>query len=203
MKATMAAAAQDPSVAAVLTNPFGLVPGGNGPKQPDSFKPCYDDAAGSWAAPFIMATINIPNVHRTNALLNHAYGENFTYSEMLLTGPGEKGEEMAMAMAKASLSTGGEDVQPGDGPSREEQEAGFYDVLFIGETDGGTQLRASVSGDRDPGYGSTSRMISEAALTLALDDVPTAGGIWTPASAMGEPLIKRLAAHAGLIFKAE
>lgn len=203
MKATMAAAAHDPAVGAMLKNPFGLVPGFEGPEQPESFKPCYDEAAGSWAAPFIMATINIPNVHRSNALLSHAYGADFSYSEMLLTGPGEKGEAMATAMAKASLTSGDAELQPGDGPSREEQEAGFYDVLFIGETDKGEQVRASVSGDRDPGYGSTSRMIAESAMALAMDDIPTPGGIWTPASAMGEQLIERLSANAGLTFKAE
>jgi short subunit dehydrogenase-like uncharacterized protein len=203
MKATMAAAASDPAVKKMLSNPFGLVPGFQGPQQPESFKPCYDKAVDSWAAPFIMATINIPNVHRSNALLGHAYGEDFTYSEMLLTGPGEKGEAMAKALAKPDISTGGEDVQPGDGPSREEQEAGFYDLLFIGETATGEELRASVFGDRDPGYGSTSRMIAESALALALDDVPTAGGIWTPAAAMGEQLLKRLSDNAGLVFKPE
>lgn len=203
MKATMKAAAADPAVQEILKNPFGLVPEFQGPQQPESFKPCYDEALGSWAAPFVMATINIPNVHRSNALLGHAYGEDFTYSEMLLTGPGEKGEAMANALAKPGLSTGDEDVQPGDGPSREEQEAGFYDLLFIGETDTGEEIRASVFGDRDPGYGSTSRMIAESALALALDDVPSPGGIWTPAAVMGAQLIERLSENAGLVFKAE
>ena len=202
MKATMAAAVQDPAIGAQLKNPYGLVPGYTGVGQPESFKPCYDEDAGSWAAPFVMATINIPNVHRSNALLKHAYGEDFTYSEMLLTGPGEKGEARAKAMATPSL-TNSDDLQPGDGPSREVQEAGFYDVLFIGETARGEQLRISVAGDRDPGYGSTSRMISESGLALALDDIPTPGGIWTPAAAMGERLIQRLSEHAGLVFKAE
>ncbi len=174
-----------------------------GPQQPDSHKPCFDVATDSWAAPFVMATINIPNVHRSNALLDHAYGEDFTYSEMLMTGPGEKGEALAMSMAKATLGTGGEDPKPGEGPSREEQEAGYYDVLFLGETGSGEQVRISVSGDRDPGYGSTSRMIAESALALALDDISTPGGIWTPASAMGDQLIQRLTEHAGLVFKTE
>ncbi|MEH6551710.1 MAG: saccharopine dehydrogenase NADP-binding domain-containing protein [Pseudomonadales bacterium] len=203
MKATMAAAAKDPKVQEQLRNPFGLVPDFQGPQQPESFKPYYDEAAESWAAPFVMATINIPNVHRSNALLDHAFGKDFTYSEMLLTGPGEKGEAIANALAKPSLSTGSEDIQPGDGPSREEQEAGFYDLLFIGETDSGEEIRASVFGNRDPGYGSTSRMIAESALTLALDDVQAPGGIWTPAAVMGDKLLKRLSDNAGLVFKPE
>lgn len=203
MHATMAAAAKDPSVAKLLMNPFGLTPTMTGPEQPESHKPRFDEALGSWSAPFVMATINIPNVHRSNALLGHAYGEDFGYSEMIMTGPGEKGEKLAKAMAKPGLTQDGEDLQPGDGPSREEQLAGSYDVLFMGETASGELIRVSVSGDRDPGYGSTSRMIAESALALAKDDIETGGGIWTPASAMGEPLIKRLSENAGLVFKTE
>ncbi|CAA0079469.1 Putative trans-acting enoyl reductase [Zhongshania aliphaticivorans] len=201
LKATIVAAAKDPAIGKQLKNPYGLVPGYEGVDQPESFKPCYVEDVSSWAAPFVMATINIPNVHRSNALLKHAYGEGFTYSEMMLTGPGEKGETIAKAMATPSLSN--DDLKPGEGPSREEQEAGFYDLLFIGETASGEQIRASVAGDRDPGYGSTSRMISESALAMALDDIQTPGGIWTPAAAMGEQLIKRLTENAGLVFKAE
>mgnify|MGYP001826416918 FL=1 len=203
MKATMMAAAKDPSVGALLKDPYCLAPGAEKAPQPNSFKPTYDEDLGSWAAPFIMATINMPNVHRSNALLDNAYGADFSYSEMLLTGPGEKGEQTAMAMAKAGLNTGDKEPQPGEGPSREEQEAGFYDVVFRGYTADGDNVTASVAGDRDPGYGSTSRMIAESAVTLALGAIATPGGIWTPAAAMGDALMKRLADNAGLVFKDE
>jgi short subunit dehydrogenase-like uncharacterized protein len=72
-------------------------------------------------------------------------------------------------------------------------------VLFVGDTSDGRSLRAAVSGDKDPGYGSTSKMIAEAA--LCLNDTPretTPGGIWTPAAAMGDALIARLQERAGL-----
>jgi short subunit dehydrogenase-like uncharacterized protein len=203
MQATMGAAAQDPAIGELLKDPFCLAPGHSGPRQPNSHKPCHDDDLDSWAAPFIMAVINIPNVHRSNALLGGAYGDNFRYSEMLLTGPGEKGESLANALAVPSLGDGENAPQPGEGPSREEQEAGFYDLLFIGRTDSGETVRASVKGDRDPGYGSTSRMIAESAVALALDDIPTGGGIWTPAAAMGDRLIERLGNNAGLVFSEE
>lgn len=203
MKATMIAAAKDPSVGALLKDPYGLSPGAAKVSQPESFKPRYDEDLGSWAAPFVMATINMPNVHRSNALQNNAYGAGFTYSEMLLTGPGEKGEATAMAMAKAGLNTGDKVPQPGEGPSPQEQVAGFYDVVFHGRTAAGDTLMVSVGGDRDPGYGSTSRMIAESAVALALDGIPAAGGIWTPAAAMAEPLMKRLVENAGLVFKEE
>ena len=203
MKATMAAAAKDPSILEELKNPYSLVPGYRGVRQPSSHKPTYDEDLGSWAAPFIMAQINMPNVHRSNALLDHAYGEDFTYTEMVLTGPGDKGEAAAKAMTEPALSSGDQDPQPGEGPSREEQEAGFYDLVFQGQANTGETIAVSVTGDRDPGYGSTSKMIAESAVALALDGIATAGGIWTPAAAMGDQLIKRLVDNAGLVFKAE
>ncbi len=203
MQATMAAAARDPELQELLKNPFSLAPGFAGPPQPNSNKPTFDKELNSWAAPFVMAVINIPNVHRSNALLNHAYGRDFSYSEMVLTGPGEEGEARAKAMATPTLAAEGDKVKPGEGPSREEQEAGFYDLVFLGDSETGERIRVSVSGDRDPGYGSTSRMITESALALALDNIPTPGGIWTPAAAMGDKLIERLTEHAGLVFKTE
>ena len=61
----------------------------------------------------------------------------------------------------------------------------------------------AVKGDRDPGYGSTSKMISEAALCLLQDSAGTPGGIWTPGAAMGSVLMQRLQRHAGLSFAVE
>lgn len=122
---------------------------------------------------------------------------------MLITGPGEKGEAIANAVA-ADKSMGSSDgPKPGEGPSRAEREAGYYDVLFVGNNERGDTLRVSVRGDRDPGYGSTSKMITQAAICLLKDASQTPGGIWTPAAAMGVPLIQRLQAHAGLTFAVE
>ena len=203
LKATMAAAATDPGVMELLRNPFSLTPGFEGPAQPWGNKPMVDEALGVWVAPFVMAAINTRNVHRSNFLLQHAYGEDFVYDEMLITGPGEKGEAIANAVAndKSLGSEGG--PQPGEGPSREERDAGFYDVLFLGQDTEGNSLRGGVKGDRDPGYGSTSKMIAEAAVCLLQDAPETPGGIWTTAPAMGERLIARLQAHAGLSFSVE
>jgi short subunit dehydrogenase-like uncharacterized protein len=203
LKATMAAAAKDPGVLALLRNPFSLTPGFEGPRQPSGNKPMVDEVLGLWVAPFIMAAINTRNVHRSNFLLGHAWGTDFVYDEMLVTGPGEKGEAIANAVA-ADKSLGGDGgPKPGEGPSREEREAGFYDVLFIGSNANGDTLRVGVKGDRDPGYGSTSRMITEAAVCLLQDAKDTVGGIWTPASAMGTPLRERLQKNAGLTFSVE
>ena len=204
LKATMAAAALDPGVLDLLRNPFSLTPGFEGPKQPSGNKPMLEEAIGNlWVAPFVMAAINTRNVHRSNFLLQQAYGADFVYDEMLITGPGDKGQAIASAVA-ADKSLGGEGgPQPGEGPSRAERDAGFYDLLFLGHNARGDSLRVGVKGDRDPGYGSTSKMIAEAAVCLLKDAAGTAGGIWTPASAMGAALIGRLGANAGLSFEVE
>ena len=203
LKATLAAAAANPAVMDLLRNPFSLTPGFEGPRQPSGNKPLLDEALGLWVAPFVMAAINTRNVHRSNFLLQHAYGADFVYDEMLVTGPGEKGEALANAVA-ADRSLGSDNgPQPGEGPSRAEREAGFYDVLFIGEDAAGHSMRVGVQGDRDPGYGSTSKMITEAAVCLLQEAPDTPGGIWTAAPAMGERLIARLQAHAGLTFAVE
>ena len=122
---------------------------------------------------------------------------------MLLTGPGDQGKAIADAVAGDRSLSSDKAPKPGEGPSKEERENGFYDVLFIGTAANGKTLMASVSGQKDPGYGSTSRMIAESAICLVRDATSTPGGIWTTAPAMGEALIKRLVAHAGLQFKLE
>ncbi|MGI9575231.1 saccharopine dehydrogenase family protein [Alloalcanivorax xenomutans] len=202
LQATLAAA-RDAEVRKLLVNPFALTPGFEGPKQPPAAEIEYDQTLGSWAAPFIMAAINTRNVHRSNFLLGHPYGEDFVYDEMILTGPGDKGEATAQAVANDRSLTGDKAPKPGEGPSKEERENGFYDVLFLGETADGQTLAASVSGDKDPGYGSTSRMITESALCLLRDATDTPGGIWTTAPAMGGKLIERLEQNAGLRFALE
>jgi short subunit dehydrogenase-like uncharacterized protein len=203
LKATLAAAMADPGVMALLRNPFSLTPGFEGPPQPPGRKPVHDDRLGSWLAPFVMADINTRNVHRSNLLLGHAYGADFEYDEMLMTGPGDAGQALAQAVASDRSLAADDGPKPGEGPSRAEREAGFYDLLFLGLDDAGHELRLGVRGDRDPGYGSTSKMIAEAALCLRQDAGGTPGGIWTPAAALGQPLIDRLQARAGLTFAFE
>ena len=203
LKATLAAAKADPGVYALLRDPFALTPGFEGPPQPPGHKPLFDEALGAWVAPFVMAAINTRNVHRSNLLLGHAYGRDFVYDEMVVTGPGDKGEAVAKAIAADTSMASDDGPRPGEGPSREERESGFYDLLFVGRTAAGETLRVAVTGDRDPGYGSTSKMIAEAAVCLLTDATDTPGGIWTAASAMGERLIDRLQRNAGLSFAVE
>lgn len=215
--ATLETAGRDPTLARTLADPFALTPGFRGPQQPDDSTAAFDELAQSWTGPFVMAPINTKNVHRTHALRGHPWGTDFTYSERMLTGGGASGEKRARALARntrvqnALLAFGPTRAlirrfalpQPGQGPTKEQREKGRYEVLFIGQTADGRTLRASVKGDRDPGYGSTCKLISETALCLAreIDRDMTPGGVWTPGAAMGLTLVRRLQERAGLTFQ--
>ncbi|SHL92038.1 Uncharacterized conserved protein [Bradyrhizobium lablabi] len=203
MKANFAAAAKDLSLVALLRSPFVLTPGFEGPKQPPGNKPVFDQDLDAWTAPFVMSTINTRSVHRSNFLMGFPYGKDFVYDEMVLTGPGEKGEADARRVAAANLDKVGPGApKPGEGPSKEERENGLYDLLFVGLAPDGRQIRIAVRGDRDPGYGSTAKMIAECAICLR-ESTDVKAGIWTPGAAMGNRLIRRLVDHAGLTFEVE
>ncbi|WP_298914602.1 saccharopine dehydrogenase NADP-binding domain-containing protein [uncultured Algimonas sp.] len=200
---TLVRAKEEPHILDWLKDPFSLSDGFTGPKQPTGHKPMEEPDLGSWSAPFIMAAINTKNIHRSNALMNHAYGEDFTYDEMMFTGPGDQGRQTAEMVASQD-PFGKTPPKPGEGPTQEERDNGFYEIAFYGG-DGNDAMTAVVTGDKDPGYGSTSKMIAEAALCLTRDvdrDV-TPGGVYTPAPAFGNALIERLEAHAGLTFRME
>lgn len=203
-KATFDAVAKDISLIAILNDPFALTPGFAGPKQPKGNRPLLEEDLQSWAAPFMMALINTRNVHRSNMLMGFRYGQDFVYDEMVLTGPGEKGEANAKrVMAANAEKTGPSAPKPGEGPSKEERENGLFDLLYVAIAPDGRMVRAGVTGDRDPGYGSTSKMISECAICMLRDVTDVAAGFWTPGAAMQHKLIKRLQDNAGLTFAVE
>ena len=198
--ATMSALKEKPELFAVLANPFALSNGFIGPDQPADNKPVYDEKLDSWVAPFFMAPINTKNIHRSNLLMDHIYGENFCYNEMWIQGTGDEGKAAADFISKSNpLSKA---PKPGEGPSRESRENGNYDLLFCGDIDD-KSIHVSVTGDMDPGYGSTSKMITESAVCLVKECDDLKGGIYTSASSMGTKLIKRLEDNAGLTFKLE
>ena len=202
LTATMKAVAKNPKLFAVLQSPFGLTPGFEGPDQPSGMVPKYEEEFGKWAAPFIMATINTKNVHRTNFLRGHPYGEDFRYDEMMLTSPGEAGKAAAGAMAEMLKNPfGAKPPKPGEGPSAEERENGHYDVVFHGESAAGETIRFAVTGRYDPGYGSTSRMLAETG--MALLDCDAEGGVGTPGAFLGEDLVRRLEKRAEIRFALE
>jgi len=194
--ATMAALQRDPSQIAIMMSPFGLTPGFEGPAQPAGNQAHEDPDVGP-VAPFMMAVINTKNVHRSNLLMGHAYGKDFVYDEMVMGAPGSGGPGFTDL---GSLPGGG--PKPGEGPTKEERESGFYDVLFVGTAADGRQVRTSVKGDKDPGYGSTSKMLAETAITL-VNAPDVKGGIWTPGAALQGRLVDRLQQHAGLTFTVE
>ena len=200
--ATMKAAAKNPRIINVLRDPFALAPGFDGPSQPTGMIPMYEDDLGKWAAPFVMAPINTKNVHRTNFLLGHPYGEDFQYDEMMLTSPGEAGKAAANAVAEMMKNPfGAKPPKPGEGPSKEERENGFYDVVFVADGPDGDSLHFGVKGKYDPGYGSTSRMLTETGMALLSSDAE--GGVGTPGSFLGEALVDRLQEHAEITFSVE
>jgi short subunit dehydrogenase-like uncharacterized protein len=199
---TMKAVARKPALLAVLRSAFGLTPGFEGPEQPSGMIPHYEKDLDKWAAPFVMAPINTKNVHRTNFLAGFPYGEDFVYDEMMLTSPGEAGKAAANAVAEMMKNPfGAKPPKPGEGPSKEERENGFYDVLFVADLPDGETLHYSVKGKYDPGYGSTSRMLTETGIALLSCDKP--GGVGTPGSFLGEALVDRLQENADLTFAVE
>jgi len=199
--ATMASLKEKPELFEVLISPFALSNGFTGPEQAQDSKPVYDAKLETWVAPFFMAPINTKNVHRSNVLMDHLYGEDFCYNEMWIQGPGEEGK--AAAEFVASMNPLADAPAPGEGPSKESRDNGNYDVLFCADLADGSTIQAAVSGDLDPGYGSTSKMIAESAICLVKECPELVGGIYTPAPAMGEKLIARLQANAGLDFRFE
>ena len=211
---------RDQAIARVLKNPYALCPpdAREGVRQPYVAGPAYDPELQAWLAPFIMAAINTRIVHRSNALSEFAYGRDFRYDEAIMTGKGWKGRARAIGV---STGMGGFALasslaptralmkrlflpKPGEGPSAQQREAGFFSLILSGRTAAGERCDVQVKGDRDPGYGATSRMIGEVAAALARDTDADAvgGGFWTPATALGDPLVERLTAHAGMRFEA-
>jgi short subunit dehydrogenase-like uncharacterized protein len=200
----LAAASNDPNVLSQLKDPFLLTPGFAGPKQPHGMKVEMDEDIGMWVAPFIMSMINTRNVHRSNALMGYPYGTDFIYDEMIVAGEGADGQAEAGRIAEENKAFGGANSRkPGEGPSKAEREAGGYDILFLGHSRDHGKISVAVRGDKDPGYGSTCKMITECAICLLQDSPDVPAGIWTPGAAMGEKLLSRLSRNAGLTFEVE
>jgi len=208
---------EDRSVARTLIHPYSLNPEGerDGPDDRDQTRLIYRDDAKSWTAPFVMAGVNTKVVRRSHALAGYPYGKDFRYDESVLTGRGVsgwlKGALMIAGLGAlvffATFAPTRKFLQryvlskPGEGPDRELQQSGFFNLLQIGKLPDGTIVRGKITGDQDPGYGSTSKMLSECAVSLAKDDLDAKGGVWTPAAVMAKPLLERLQKNAGLTFE--
>lgn len=211
-------AAKDPKLRKELQNPYSICPANHEfhVRQNNIASAQFDEDFDVWIGPFVMAAVNVRVVHRSNALLENAYGTEFKYSEAMMMGKGKKGKSSAkkmgwglnIFMVLAALGPTRWILEkfvlpkPGEGPSPKEQEKGMYDMRFVGKTSSGESIKAKVTGDRDPGYGSTAKMLAEAAICLAQTEKNQAnGGFWTPSSLYGERLITRLVKNAGLTFE--
>ena len=210
---TLEKAEADKSLYGVLLNPYSLNPDGEreGPDKRDLQSVVYDKASQSWIYPFIMAGINTKIVRRSNALSDYTYGKDFRYEEAVMSGDGIsgriKGVSAALPLGLMVVAKPGSFLKgmidrflpkPGEGPDEASREAGFYNMRFYAELEDGSSALGTVTGDMDPGYGSTSKMLAEAAVCLAQDNLPDAGGVLTPSVAMGEALLTRLQENAGL-----
>ena len=207
---------KDRNLRSQLTDPYLLNNNFRGADGPDRISPFYDEDFDSWVAPFVMGPINTRVVRRSAELLGDMYGSNFRYDEGILTrgGPtgflGATGIGLATGLAMATLAAPPTRKiikrlipKPGEGPSEQDQEQGFFEIELKAKhpDNESLDLRAIVKGDRDPGYGSTAKMIVESALALAHDDIKKGGGFWTPASVIGDQLLQRLPLHAGVTFE--
>ena len=207
----------DPTIFKLLENPYSLNPSGerNGPDENDLSGAAYDKDFKAWIGPFIMAAINTRVVRRSHALLDYPYGKDFQYDEATLCGAGISGKIKARVLAAAMgmMSNPNPNAllknmvgrflpDPGEGPSKKQRETGFYNLRLFGKLRNGESIMGKVTGDRDPGYGSTSKMLGESAVCLAKDrqQLPKVSGVITPSVAMGDLLLERLQENAGLTF---
>jgi short subunit dehydrogenase-like uncharacterized protein len=212
------AAKSDPSVRRIISNPYALNPSGDhpGPDGTDQTEAVLDEDFGAWTAPFIMAGINTRIVRRSNAVMGYPWGRGFRYSEATLTGTDLWGRMTAVLtclglktfVLAASVNASRRLMQklflpkPGEGPDATSRREGFFLLKLLGKDDEGNALWGEVAGNRDPGYGSTSRMLGETAVCMARDLTDNvAGGFWTPASILNGALINRLSANAGVEFR--
>lgn len=211
LRTTVDAVKSDKSIRRLLVDPYALSPDRSaepdlGPER-DPVKPLHDDRLGGWLAPFVMGTVNTRVVRRSNALQDHAYGREFRYRELMRMGGGPIGLAKAagvsggLAGTFAGFATPGVRQlldrflpDPGEGPSEEARERGFFAIDIHTTTSGGERLRCEIRVPGDPGYKATAVMLGESALCLALDDLPEASGVLTPSTAMGRVLADRLAA---------
>jgi len=217
------AARADRDVRKVLLDPHGLdpvrPPRSREPFEQDQRGVRFDEDLQRWTAPFVMASINARIVRRSHALFKEedgkGYGQDFKYNEAMSFGRGPRGFAQAAAVTAGIVgffaATGFGPTRkllekavlpkPGEGPSRETIENGFFEMHVLARTQSGKKLRGRVAGTSDPGYGATATMIGETAICLAKDGARLAPryGVLTPATAMGMRLVERLQS-AGMTF---
>ena len=197
-----------------LTNPYGLNPIGeqSGMDKSDLRSVIYDSKIKTWISPFLMAGINTKIVRRSNALSNYNYGKEFKYDEAVMTGTGFKGRLKGIILSIPLIFLSAKPgslfnkifnfLSPklGKGTNKKERESGYFSLRFYVFQENNDFSIYKVTGDKDPGYGSTSKMLAESAVCLAKDELNNNFGILTPSIAMSDSLLDRLVSKAGLKF---
>ena len=199
MRGQLDAAKADKSLRKIMVDPYCLSPDRSaepdGKDERDPMGPINDPELGGWLAPFVMGTVNTRVVRRSNALQDHAYGKGMRYRELMLTGGlplgpvKAAGFSAALGALVAGLSVGPTRKlldrvlpDPGEGPSPEAREKGFFKIDVHARTTAGPELVCRIDAPGDPGYKATAVMLGESALALALDGdaLPNAAGVLTP-----------------------
>ncbi|MFQ3262036.1 saccharopine dehydrogenase family protein [Reinekea sp.] len=206
----------DKDLRKTLMNPYAIAPSLTKVKQKFLTKVVEDDVTKGWLAPFMMASINTKVVLRSAMQLPSLFPENFMYSEAMHMGEGSKAKKRAKNMARGlgfvAIGSAVAPIRwvlekfvlpkPGTGPSEQAQVDGYFTIVHYGKTSSGKRIAVEVHGDQDPGYGSTAKMLTQAATVLATEiaaDQP--GGFWTPAKLLGDKLVPRLSEYAGVTIK--
>lgn len=161
---------------------------------------------GRWTGWFVMSMVMANCIKRSNALNKYSGSGTLKYYEALVHANFMAGFNDLISMLFLGISFVFPPLQwalrtcvlpkPGQGPSIQEMDAGFLRVTVEGKGDRGSQVTAVIYFPTDPGYIDTARMMCESGLCLALesDKCTKAGGIYTPASGIGEVLLDRLVA---------
>jgi short subunit dehydrogenase-like uncharacterized protein len=206
-------ARRDRTSRAILLDPYALSPDREaepdlGPQR-DPLGVERDPALGGFLAPFVMGMVNTRVVRRSNALQGWSYGRGLRYREAMRGGSGPLGAVKAAGIVAALAGLfGGMSIgptrkvldrvlpAPGDGPSEEQREKGFFRIDVTTTTASGRRFRCRIAAQGDPGYKATAVMLGEAGLCLAFDEerLPATAGVLTPATAMGNVLTDRLRA---------
>lgn len=211
LKGELDAARGDRELARLLADPYALSPDrGAEPRlgdERDLRGVRNDRELGTWVGPFVMSAINTRVVRRSNALQGWAYGPRFRYREVMGFGSGPLAAAQAGALAGGvGALIAGLSVRPlraaldrvlpapGEGPSERRRERGFFRIEIHARTSSGARYLCRVAASGDPGYKATAVMFGESGLCLALDgeQLPPRAGVLTPATAMGDALVRRL-----------
>ena len=198
-----------------VLNPDDTVSEEQREKSKDGFSIEQVEGIDGWAGMGLMAVANTRVVRRSAALMEQnqkPYGNNFTFGEhgLFSTKRMARLASFGLLMAFLVISTPIKHLvrrflpKPGEGPSQEQQDNGWFRSTFVAFSEDGERKVCSMYGSGDPGYKSTAKLVCESAIALAQsNDLPGGneyGGVLTSAVGLGEVLIDRLK-NAGIEFK--